>query len=138
MGILSGIFGKKDVATDLTKQAPYKLSSEWTPYKLYSGRKSSALLNVRVRNMTNEVLLTSVVAELPKQLGFEAMKLSSQMEKRVGEIAPQEEKEIRFEVFSGVNSDKGQYTVNLTTFAHYRDYGHVLNYVKKKITIDVV
>ena len=137
MGIFN-IFGKKDVGSELTKSSPYRLATEWIPYKLYASKKSSSSLVVRLKNMTNEILLTSVVAELPKQLGFEAMGLSRERELRVGELNPGEEKEFKFEVFSTLNTDPGDYTLNLTAMAHYRDYGHVLNAVKKRVTVEVV
>jgi uncharacterized membrane protein len=96
------------------------------------------MLIVRVKNMTQEVLLTSVVAELPKQLGFGAVALTKEQEMRLGEVAPDEEKEVRFDVYSTLNSDPGEYTLNLTAIAHYRDYGHVINAVKKRVTVEVV
>lgn len=137
MGIFN-LFGKKDVGSELTKSSPYKVATEWVPYKLYASRKSSCMLLVKVRNVTNEILLTSVVAELPKQLAFEAVGLSKEREIRVGELPPDEERELRFDVYSGLNADSGEYTVNLTVMAHYRDYGHVLNAVKKRVTVEVV
>ena len=108
------------------------------PYKLYANRSSSASLMVKIKNMTGEVLLTSVVAELPSQLGFDEVGVSKQREIRVGEIAPHDEKEVRFEVFGSVTSDPGEYTILLTAIAHYRDYGHVINAVKKRSTLSVV
>lgn len=137
MGIFN-LFGKKDVGSEITKSSPYRLSTEWIPYKLYSSKKSSSVLVIKLKNMTQEVLLTSVVAELPKQLGFDAVGLSKERELRIGDVAPDEEKEVKFEVFSGMNSDPGEYTINLTAMAHYRDYGHILNAVKKRVTIEVV
>lgn len=137
MGIFN-LFGKKDAASELTRASPFKLATEWVPYKLYANRKGSCMLIVRLKNMTNETLLTSVVAELPKQLGFEALGLSKERELRVGEVAPEEEKELRFDVYNSAASDPGEYTVNLTAIAHYRDYGHVLNAVKKRVVLEVV
>lgn len=137
MGIFN-IFGKKDSGAELTKNSPYKISTSWVPYRIYANKNSSATLVVRIKNMTKEVLLTSVVAELPKQLGFESMALSRQREMRVGDLPPDEEREIKFEVFGGSTSDPGEYTLDLTAIAHYRDYGHVINAVKKKVTLSVV
>ncbi|MCL5430609.1 MAG: hypothetical protein M1504_04020 [Candidatus Marsarchaeota archaeon] len=138
MGIFSNLFGKKNVAAELTKNSPFIVSTEWIPYKLYAKKKSSSTLYVKIRNITKEPLLTSVVAQLPSQLGFEGIGLSKEREVRVGELAPNEEKEVKMEVFSGLNSDAGEYTLSLTAMAHYRDYGHILNAVKKKVTVDVV
>lgn len=137
MGIFN-IFGKKDVSTDITKNVPFRLSTELVPYRLYSNKNSSASLIVRVKNMTSEVLLTSVVLELPSQLGFDSVGMSKQREIRVGEVPPQDEKEVKFEIFGTAKSDPGEYTTTLTAIAHYRDYGHVLNAVKKRTAINVV
>ncbi len=137
MGIFN-LFGKKDVSSELTKSSPFKISTEWVPYKLYASRKSSSTLIVRIKNMTNETLLTSVVAELPKQLGFEQVALTKERELRLGELPSEEERELKFEVFSTMNADPGEYTLNLTAIAHYRDYGHVLNAVKKRVIVEVV
>ncbi len=137
MGIFD-IFGKKDAAADITKGSPFLISTELVPYRLYSRRNSSATLIVRVRNVTKDILLTSVVAELPNRLGFDEMVMSRQREMRVGEMQPNEQKEVKFNVYGGVGSDAGEYTLRLTTIAHYRDYSHVLNAVKKQIPISVV
>ncbi|MGC8669974.1 MAG: hypothetical protein ACP5TL_02365 [Candidatus Micrarchaeia archaeon] len=132
------IFGKKDVASDLTTITPYRISTEMVPYRIYANRNNSSTMIVKLANNTNEILLTSLVAELPSQLGFDAMGVSKQKEVRVGEIAPHEERELRIEIYGGLNSDPGEYTIALTAIAHYRDYGHVLNAVKKRTTISVV
>jgi uncharacterized membrane protein len=137
MGIFN-IFGKKDVSAELVQASPYRISTEWVPYRLYANRQNSVSLMVKVKNMTSEVLLTSVVAELPKQLGFDEMRVAKERELRLGKMAPNEEREVRFEVFSDINSDAGEYTVTVTSIAHYLDYGHVINAVKKRTTVGVV
>lgn len=135
---LFNIFGKKDAASDLTRAVPYKISTELVPYKLYSDRKSQVSLFLRIKNATKEVLLTSVVLELPNQLGFDDMGMQKQKELRLGEIKPGEERESRLDIYNTLNADPGEYTIAITTISHYRDYGHVLNAVKKKTTLSVV
>jgi hypothetical protein len=137
MGLLN-IFGKKDSAADITKGPPFSVATELVPYRLYAKKSSSATLVVRVRNLTKDVLLTSVVAEAPNKIGFDEMLVAKQKEVRVGELQPQEVKEVKFNLWSSVGSDAGEYTLTLTTIAHYRDYAHVLNAIKKKITVDIV
>ncbi|HUC38593.1 MAG TPA: hypothetical protein VL944_00495 [Candidatus Acidoferrum sp.] len=131
------LFGKKDVS-DLTVNSPFRLSTVWVPYTLYANRNNSATLNVKIKNMTGEPLLTSFVVELPKPLGFDKAGITKEREVRIGEMAPNEEKEVGVEVFGGIKSDAGEYTVALTAIAHYRDYGHVINAVKKRTTLKVV
>jgi len=137
MGIFN-LFGKKDASEDLIKGMPYRISTEWVPYKLYASRKSSSTLVIRVKNMTKEVLLTSVVIELPKQLAFDNISIEKEKELRLGELAPDEEREIRTEVMTTLSSDPGEYTLSLTAIAHYRDYGHVINEVKRRVAVEVV
>ncbi len=132
------IFGKRDSSSDLTKVSPYRISSEWVPYKIYSDRKSTASLYVKVKNQTNEVLLTSVVVELPQQLSFDEVGVAKEHETHLGELKPGEERDTQIEVHGGLNADPGEYTVTLTAIAHYRDYGHVINAVKKRTTLSVV
>ncbi|MGC9099122.1 MAG: hypothetical protein ACP5HW_01065 [Candidatus Micrarchaeia archaeon] len=132
------LFGKKDVSDELSKQAPYRIITELVPYKLYANRKSSVMMLVKVKNMTSEPLLSSIVIELPKGISFDEIGLATSKEVRIGEIAPNEEKEVRVDVYSNSGTDKGEYTVVLTAFAHYRDYGHVLNAMKKRSAIEVV
>ncbi|MCL4403305.1 MAG: hypothetical protein M1500_03910 [Candidatus Marsarchaeota archaeon] len=133
-----GPFGKKNVSEDLTKKSPYRIMTEWMPYKLYSGKKSTSSLTIKLKNMTGEALLTSVVAEVPKQLGFDEIGLTKQKEVRLGYLAPEEEKEVRIDVYNSSGADPGDYTVSLTAIAHYRDYGHILNAIRKRAMISVV
>ncbi len=137
MGIFN-MFGKKDSASDITNGPPYSVATELVPYKLYAKKNSSATLVVKVKNLTKDVLLTSIVAEVPGHLGFDEMMISKQRELRVGEMQPGEGKELKFNLYSNLGSDAGEYTLTLTTIAHYRDYGHVLNAVKKRVTVDIV
>lgn len=132
------IFGKKDVSEDITKNIPYRLVTEWVPYKMFSGRKSSVTLKVKLKNLTKEVLLTSLVVELPNKLGFDEIGMSKQRELRIGELAPDEEKEVNMSVYNSTDADPGDYTVSLAAIAHYRDYGHIINAIKKRTTVQVV
>lgn len=137
MGFLD-LFGKKDSAAGITKGPPFQVATELVPYRLYAKTKSSATLSIRIKNLTKDVLLTSVVLESPGKIGFDEMVVSKQREVRVGEMQPGEEREVRVGIYGGAGSDAGEYTLSLTTIAHYRDYAHVLNAVKKRVAIDVV
>ncbi len=135
---LFNLFGKKNVSDELNKAAPYRIITEFVPYKLYANRKSTTSIIVKVKNNTSEPLMTSIVVEVPKQLSMDEMGLLKSKEIRVGDIAPNEEKELRADVYSGPGTEKGEYTISVTAFAHYRDYGHVLNAMKKRTSIEVV
>jgi hypothetical protein len=137
LGILD-IFGKREEKSNAANSIPFTVSTELFPYKLEARKSGSAVLSVKIRNITKDVLLTSVVAEVPGQLGFDEMNLSKQKEVKVGDIQPDEVKDIKIILYSSLKSDPGEYTLTLTTTAHYRDYGHVLNEVKKRVAIEII
>lgn len=136
MGIFN-IFGKRDATSELTRASPFRLATEWSPYAIYANRNNSTTLYIRLKNLTSETLLTSVVLELPNNLAFDNMGMAKEREIRLGDLGGDEEKEVKVEVFGGMKSDPGEYTVTLTAIAHYRDYGHVLNAVKKRTSLRV-
>jgi hypothetical protein len=131
------LFGKKDASSEINKTLPYRIMTEFTPFKLYANRRNSVLLMMKVKNLTNEPVLGSVVVELPKTLSLDDVGLSTAKELRLGTLAPQEEREQRVEIHGDAGTDKGEYTLSITAFIHYRDYGHVLNAVKKKAVLEV-
>jgi len=137
MGILD-IFGKKDVSNELGKRVPFMIKAEFTPYHLKSRERSVVSLNLGLKNITGEPVLGSMVVELPKQLSFDSIGASKQKEVRLGTMANNEEKMAGIDIYGGTGTDKGSYTITITAFVHYRDYGHVINEVRKRTVVEVV
>lgn len=137
MGIF-GLFGKKDVKADLGKALPYAITTAFTPYRLQANTRSNATLSVNVKNLTNEPVMASIVVEVPDKLSLDQTGFSKQKEIRIGMLGPNEQKESHTDIYSGVGTDKGEYTLGITAFVHYRDYAHVLNAAKKRTILQVV
>ncbi|MGC8479412.1 MAG: hypothetical protein ACP5M9_01960 [Candidatus Micrarchaeia archaeon] len=135
---LFDLFGKKDVSSDISKKLPFMLTTEFVPYRLKSREKNNCTLNIKVKNLMNEAVLSSVVIELPKQLSFDSMGMSKQKEIKIGNMAPNEEKYNYVEIYGGVGTDKGSYTITLTAFVHYRDYAHIINEMRKRVILEVL
>ncbi len=135
---LFGLFGKKDVKEDLGKALPYAITTAFTPYRLQANTRSSATLAVSVRNLTSEPVMASIVIEVPDKLSLDQTGLARQKEIRIGTLGPNEERESRADVYGSVGTDKGEYTLGITAFVHYRDYAHVLNAAKKRTVLQVV
>jgi uncharacterized membrane protein len=136
MGLFN-IFGKKDVSEDLSKKYPFKISVNFVPYKLNANSKSSVQAQIKVKNLLSEPALTSVVVEVPKQLGLEETCLLKEKEIRIGVIAPNEEKEVSCEIWSSNITEKGEYTITISAFAHYLNYAYVITGVKKRALLRV-
>ena len=137
MGIFD-LFGKKDVATDLRKQMPYNITTEFVPYKLKANNRGSATLIVGLKNVTQEPVTSSVVVEVPERISLDTTGIAREKEVRLGTLAPNESKEAKVDIFSSAGTDKGEYTITITAFIHYRDYGHVLNAMKKRAVVEAV
>ncbi len=135
---LFGLFGKKNAAEELTKEIPLRVATEFVPYRLYANQKNSVRMFITVKNLTAEPVLNSVVVEVPKGMSLDETGISKEKEVRIGMLAPNEEKQASVDVYGDAGTDKGEYTLSLTAFIHYRDYGHVLNAVKKKTVLEVV
>ncbi len=135
---LFGLFGKKDVKADLGKALPYSIATSFTPYRLQSNARSSTSLSVSLKNLTSEPVMASVVIEVPERLSLDQTGFAKQKEIRIGMLGPGEQRESRADVYGGVGTDKGEYTVGVTAFVHYRDYAHVLNAAKKRTVLQVV
>jgi len=136
MGLFD-IFGKKSVEEDLRKKYPFRISVNFVPYKLNANSKSSVQAQIKVKNLLSEPALTSVVVEVPKQLGLEETCISKEKEIRIGVLAPEEEKEIKCEIWSSNITDKGEYTITVSAFAHYLNYAYVITGVKKRALLRV-
>lgn len=137
MGIFD-LFGKKDVKSDLEKQLPYSIRTEFTPYRIRANVRGSSALKINIRNQTKEPVMGSVVIEVPGRLSLDETGFTKQKELRLGTMAPNEEKEAMVSVFGDSGTDKGEYTLTITAFIHYRDYAHVLNAMKKRAMFEVV
>lgn len=137
MGIFD-LFGKKDVGTDLRKQLPYNITTEFVPYKLKANTRGSTTLVVNLKNMTESPVTSSVVVEVPERISLDSTGMSKEKEVRLGTLAPNESKDAKVEIFSSAGTDKGEYTLTITAFIHYRDYAHVLNAMKKRTILEAV
>ena len=131
------IFEKKD--QDLSgKNVPYIISTEMSPYRLYANKPNSLILFVKIKNLTKDPLLTSLEIKLPNKLGLNENTLLKEKKLQIGEIEPRKEKEAKIEIFGNINTDIGEYSVNLSVISHFRDYQHVLNRITKPLSVKVI
>ncbi|MEM3876037.1 MAG: hypothetical protein QXP35_03085 [Candidatus Micrarchaeaceae archaeon] len=131
------LFGKKN-ANDLVKNSPYIVATELVPYRLYANKTNSLVLFVRIKNITKDTLLTSLDLTVPSKLGLSENLFSKQKQVKVGEILSNQEKELRIEIFGNIDTDQGEYTLNINANAHFRDYSHIINSVTKSILLKVI
>ena len=132
------VFGKKNVGEKLSGKIPFSLKIRITPLRLSKRPGETADLNVELKNVQTEALMTSVVVKVPKAIGFDQTGISDTREIRLGYLKPEEERTLTVPLYSHVRTKEGVYDVSVTAYAHYRDYAHYLNSIKKTLEIRVV
>lgn len=133
MGFFDNLFGKRQVATPYE----YDLDCALHPFRLPAYRAEAVDLEVRIRNNSDQPLLTSVVVVVPRALGFEQIGLQQEHESRLGELKPGEERFLKIPVWSTPKTPPGSYKFAVFAISHYRDYGHILNEVKRTLDLRV-
>ncbi|MEM4390216.1 MAG: hypothetical protein QXG98_06200 [Candidatus Micrarchaeia archaeon] len=137
MGIFD-IFRKKDVGEGPAKGVPFSLRARFSPIRM-SLKDGVVDLHITLKNLMGENVMTSVVVEVPKGLGFDATGLSNTREIRLGYLREKEERELVVPIHgSVVKTPPGEYNVTITAYAHYRDYAHILNSVRKTVSLRVI
>jgi len=145
MGFLDSLLGKSDGGSQAPgpergSTSPFKTTLSFSSLRLSANKRNSVNLIVRVTNVSGARQLVSVDASLPKasQLGFDAACINKTIEKRAGELNPEESLDIPIEIFASNQTRAGNYGVDVTVFSHYLGYDKVLSYMKKGTSLRVV
>lgn len=134
MGIFE-LFGKQTLQQAGT---PFDLDFSIHPLRVTAYKSDYIDVTVTLRNVTDLELLTSLVVKVPKGLGFEQSTLTNERELRFGYLKPDEEKKFRVQIYSSQRTRPGDYPVGLFAISHYRNYGYVLNEVKRSFVLRAV
>jgi hypothetical protein len=121
-------------------QVPFRVSTSFLPVRLSAMKANSVNLIVKLRNITDDSHLVSVDVSLPKGklVGFDATCINKAIEKRVGEVAAGQTKEVAIPIWANNQTEAGDYELELSAYAHYQDYNKVLASVKKRASLRVV
>lgn len=148
MGMFDSLLGKKKeepaapavpgAGVSSSHGAPFTLSIAFRPLRLSARADGSVDLLATVHNVSGMPQMCSLVVEVPKSLGFDGVGLHKTKELRLGQLGPDEQKEAAVTIVGGGQTQPGSYRLQVTAYAHYRDYTHVLNSVSKTVELRVV
>ena len=145
MGLFDSILGNEGKeeapSADASKTSnPFSVQLSFSPLRLAASRKNSVLMNVRVKNISNDPQLVSVDALLPKNamMGFDTACINKAIEKRVGDLKSGHSIDVPIEIFASNQTKEGNYGLQVTVFAHYIGYEKVIGYIKKSASLRVV
>ncbi len=125
------LFGKKP----LVGPSVYSLKCSLHPFRLPAHKNDAVDLEVDLQNTADKELLTSVVVEVKKPVALDQTGLTNTREIRLGPLQPGERKQLKIAVYSNPRVAPGAYEVKVVAIEHYRDYGHVINEVKKTLSL---
>jgi len=150
MGFLDSLLGKeKDDApaskdepayTPKVTAIPFKVSMSFSPLRLTANKSNSVIMLVKITNLTNDTQMVSADALLPKGrlIGFDPTCINKHIEKKVGDVAPGETKEVSIPVWGNNQTTPGVCPIGVRVYAHYQTYEKVLSYVKHRTSLRVV
>ena len=136
MGILD-LFGKKDVSP-IAKRVPFDIKTSFNPVRISSHKVDRCDLEIKIKNMTDETVLTSLVVEVGKSLGLDQTGIHKTKEIRVGYLNKGDVYTIIVPIWSNNMTSTGDVPVKVNAYVHYRTYSYILNGVKKENVLRVV
>jgi uncharacterized membrane protein len=135
MGILDNIFGKKE---EESGKGPFSLKTSLSPVRMTAYKITSVDLTIKVKNLSKEPSLTSIMIQVPKGLGLDQTGIAKAKELRLGYLNKGEEKDIVVPIWGNVTTAPGDYKIGLEVFCHYRTYAYIQNSVRKIVELRVV
>jgi len=117
---------------------PYDVKIEFSPLRMKKGDERSTQMFINVRNLEKEENLTSVVIEIPREMGFDKTGTVSRKEIRIGTLKPNDSKELTIELFSNHRTEEGIYDIRVKANKHYRGYSHIIDATEKNINLRIV
>lgn len=107
------------------------------PYRLDSKSKEPLELFIKLTNSQIKRLL-SIDLVIDEHLSFNAIKPINTDYKRIGEFAPGQVKEIRYNIYSAVGSYPGLKKVKIRVGEHNTDYNIIDNKTETTISINMI
>ena len=136
MGIFD-IFKKKEEASGKGGM-PFSVKTSISPVRMTAHKINSIDLSLKIKNLLSEASLTSIMIQVPKELGLDQIGIAKAKEMRLGYLSKGEEKEIVIPIWGNVTTGPGEYKINVELVCHYRTYAYVQNSVKVRIELRVV
>lgn len=105
------------------------------PFRLSLSSRKPISLRTEITNKSDEAKKVSVKFLVSKYLSVEKTGLANILEKKIGEIAPNETKLLFLDIFPKTQTAIREYPGRLVIYEHYSDYEYVNREYRKNFTI---
>lgn len=102
------------------------------------GQKTPIILNVIIKNRSNETQLVSVITKTPLMLGFDKTGLTREKRVRIDYIKPSQEKIVPFPLYARYNIEPGAYPVDVKVMMHPDRYDRVADTIAAQAQVRVI
>jgi len=133
MGILESLFGKKETIT-----GPFKVKTTFHPYRLKSKTNDNIDMHLELTNNDEHKNKVSLKINVDRGIGIDSTMIKKTIVKKLGEMKPNEKKEIIIKIHSSSSTKAGEHKIGIVVYSHFRDYAHILNAMKKIVSLRVV
>ncbi len=144
MGFLDSLLGSNgnsetDSGADKTSNS-FDVSMSFSPLRLSAARASYVELLVKIKNVSSSSTLVSLDASVQKtaMIGFDSACISKSVEKKAGELAPNQSVELKIPLWSNNQTKAGSYSLNLVVYSHYLNYNKVISTTKRSTSVRAV
>lgn len=135
MGLLD-IFKKKNEEPE--GKHPFSVKTSLSPVRITSHKMNSVDLHLKMKNLSKDSTLTSIMIQVPKGLGLDQSGIAKAKEIRIGYLANGEEKDLSIPVWGNVMTEPGDYKISVEIFCHYRTFAYIQNSVKVHVELRAV
>ncbi|MBI5046140.1 hypothetical protein HZC07_00200 [Candidatus Micrarchaeota archaeon] len=142
MGFLETLMRRNEnkESAENTSNSPFRMNLSFSPLRLSAMKDNKVNMIIKITNLTKEPQLVSLDANLQNRMliGFEPTCIHKTNEKKVGELKPNETREIVIPIWGTNQTKPGDYTIEVSAYCHYITYEKVVSYVRKRINLRVV
>jgi len=95
-----------------------KITTSFLPIRMVAGQKEPVVLNIYIKNDSEETKLVSVITKIPFSIGFNKVGLKREAVKRIGFIKPGVEKTIPIVLYGKHSIQPGEYKIEIRVIEH--------------------
>ena len=110
-----------------------EINTSFYPYQLAIYRKQPVELRLKIKNAGTEKTLVSYKMQLPAELSLDKSGFSAQHQEKLGEIAPGQTVEQRFEIYPRPLTREGNTAIQINATEHYNTYEFAIKEYRKKV-----
>ncbi len=117
---------------------PVDVKTYFSPIRMVAGQKDPVILEVAIKNSTQESQLVTVIVKMPFSLGFDRVGLMREKLKRIGYVKAGAEKTVPVQIYGKPMIREGEYPVDVRVIYHPERYDKTENEVRQTTTLRVI